>query len=742
MLRLEIKINIWKIKQIELRYNNILNSLYSEFPTGVVNIWKEYAGIKYNLTFNIIKASNIRKLEVLVRNSTGMTVEVDQERFVYNFTDVVLPEEVMKTLRLEPKFGIQIERRATAIPTIIEDIEFCIQNANVQGESMKIVEDNRNKIRSEVVNILTNFLKNNDPNEYDEVRKNMKITSKFLKEHDEVIVSRSDKGGSAVVMFKEEYITGMDDMLKDETTYRRITKDPTNKFQLQSNLIVKELLTGKEIDELNAKYLKTYNAIAPKIYGLRKTHKQVFALRPVVSCIGAPSYKLARFLHDILTAWTSTIQWNVKNSMELVNQIKTITVPDKHVLISLDVISLFTNIPKDLVLKIINEDWNEMAKVIKVKKDTLITLVKFCFESSYFTFQNRLYQQIDGSSMGNPASPSLANVVMNFVIRKAIDNLGFHIPLLKLYVDDTILLVPKDKIDDVFCGFNNINEKIKFTMEVEVEGRLPFLDLVVIREENRLITDWHMKKTNSGRLLNFKSNHPSCQKLGMIWGLLHRAINLSNERFADKNLLRVKGILKNNNYPGCFINKAIELFFKKLEANNNAAVVPNIKKCYKFPFIKGLSCRLNNCLNDTDAKLVFYNLETVKRVYTKLKDKTKVENKSNVVYKIPCSCNKVYIGQTSQYIKKRIAQHKLDCRAVNVLKENKTALAAHHFDLGHNFYFENVKLLDSERVHLKKNISEMIQITLHDTVNYRTDTQNLNTAYNQILDLYKKVMPM
>ncbi|CAG5102977.1 Protein of unknown function [Cotesia congregata] len=126
-------------------------------------------------------------------------------------------------------------------------------------------------------------------------------------------------------------------------------------------------------------------------------------------------------------------------------------------------------------------------------------------------------------------------------------------------------------------------------------------------------------------------------------------------------------------------------------------------------------------------------MNTVKKVYTRLKDKVKLECMSNVVYKIPCSCNK-----TSQYVKKRIAQHKFNCKNVNVLKENKTALAAHHFDSGHSFGFDNVEIVDTERVHLKKNISEMIQITLHDSVNYRTDTQNLSTAYNQILDIYKK----
>ncbi|CAD6221817.1 GSCOCG00011645001-RA-CDS, partial [Cotesia congregata] len=348
---------------------------------------------------------------------------------------------------------------------------------------------------------------------------------------------------------------------------------------------------------------------------------------------------------------------NVKNSFELVNILKLIVVPSDHILISLDVTSLFTNIPQELVLNIIEEDWDMLSKVIKMKKENLIKLIKFCFGFSYFTFQDNLYQQVDSSSMGNPASPSLANVVMNFIINKALDKLDFHIPLLKLYVDDTLLLIPKDKVDHVFGCFNSINDKIKFNIEIEKESRLPFLDVMVIRCNGRLLTNWYVKETSSGRLLNFKSNHPTKQKEGMISGLLHRAINLSDESFTDENLMRVRGLLRNNNYLVGFVNKVIALFLRKRDVRIENVDI-NVKKSYKFPFIKGLSFKIDHCLKDANAKLVLYNLYTVNKIYTRLKDKTKLENKSNVVYGIPCSYDKIYVGQTSQYVRKRIAQHK------------------------------------------------------------------------------------
>lgn len=59
----------------------------------------------------------------------------------------------------------------------------------------------------------------------------------------------------------------------------------------------------------------------------------------------------------------------------------------------------------------------------------------FCYISSYFVFRGRFYSQIEGSSMGNPASPAIANIVMNYVISKIVSSLHFDIQFIKLYVD-------------------------------------------------------------------------------------------------------------------------------------------------------------------------------------------------------------------------------------------------------------------------------------------------------------------
>ncbi|KAI4487237.1 hypothetical protein M0804_005386 [Polistes exclamans] len=120
------------------------------------------------------------------------------------------------------------------------------------------------------------------------------------------------------------------------------------------------------------------------------------------------------------------------------------------------------------------------------------------------------------------------------------------------------------------------------------------------------------------------------------------------------------------------------------------------KKYIKFPYIKLLANKINKCFKNTNIKLVFYNLTKINSIYTKLKDKVDKFDQSNLVYKIPCECEKSYIGQTKQKLKKRLDQHKNDCKPININKTNTTALAEHHFKTGHNFKFDAATILDLE----------------------------------------------
>ena len=127
------------------------------------------------------------------------------------------------------------------------------------------------------------------------------------------------------------------------------------------------------------------------------------------------------------------------------------------------------------------------------------------------------------------------------------------LPFFFRYVDDIITAVPTDKIDTILNTFNSYNHKIKFTIEEESDGKICFLDVLIIRDEKKIKTNWYQKPTCSGRLLNFYLDHPLSYKINVINHLVDKGIT-----FHKENIQKIKTILLNNNYPINFINHVIK----------------------------------------------------------------------------------------------------------------------------------------------------------------------------------------
>jgi len=136
-------------------------------------------------------------------------------------------------------------------------------------------------------------------------------------------------------------------------------------------------------------------------------------------------------------------------------------------LLSLDVKSLFTNIPLELVMEAINSRWSYIKKVTKITKDEFIAAVQFIFDSTFFSFDNVIYRQIFGTPMRSPLSPMLADIVMQDLELKAMENLNFVIPVYYRYVDNILLIIPAEKVDIIVNSFSSIHSRLQFTVEYE-----------------------------------------------------------------------------------------------------------------------------------------------------------------------------------------------------------------------------------------------------------------------------------
>ena len=195
---------------------------------------------------------------------------------------------------------------------------------------------------------------------------------------------------------------------------------------------------------------------------------------------------------------------HVNNSFELKENINNFIIPLDYVLLSLDVNSLFTNIPCDLVLKSLDRRFSHLHNKCKIPFHEIRTLVEYLFDNTYFLFNDTIYKQTFGTPMGSPISPLFADIVMEDLETDCLNRLKHTYNCTPLfyfrYVDDTILCVKKDHVDTLLQTFNSYNEHLKFTHEIEENNSIHFLDITLIRNNNRIMTNWYQKPIASQTL--------------------------------------------------------------------------------------------------------------------------------------------------------------------------------------------------------------------------------------------------
>ena len=165
----------------------------------------------------------------------------------------------------------------------------------------------------------------------------------------------------------------------------------------------------------------------------------------IVSSIGSPLHDFAKLLLKNLKKGLEEPNFSVKNSVEFIRNIKNIKIPSNHVMMSLDVTSLFTYVPNDLVIKSIKSRWPKIQTFCKIPWNEVERALELILKSTYFTFDGKRYRQIEGSPMGNPLSPFFAEVVMRDLEMSYVQKLNFKPLVYFRYVDDIFALSPWTK---------------------------------------------------------------------------------------------------------------------------------------------------------------------------------------------------------------------------------------------------------------------------------------------------------
>jgi len=384
-------------------------------------------------------------------------------------------------------------------------------------------------------------------------------------------------------------------------------------------------------------------------------------------------------------------------------------------MVSFDVVSLFTAVPVKKACECIRKKLNEDTTLhlrTSLTTDDIVSLLDFTLSNNYFVYNDSIYKQIHGCTMGSPVSAVVANLCMKIIEETAITASSTPPKIWKRYINDSFVIIKKHSVASFHDTLNSIDPEIAFTIEPENNGQIPFLDTLVSRNNDVITIDVYRKSTHTDRYLDFYSHHEMKQKLSTATTLLNRASNLpSTPEGKTKELIHVTDALKSNSYPLSVISNI-------LKKKPPPAITPSPQELVgKFfgwadpsdlhvgfavlPYIKGLTEPLSRLLRNNGIQITSRPLKTLQQEFVSPKSRPPAELQTNVVYKIPCAdCPWSYIGETGRCLQTRKKEH-----IRNIKNFNKGSnIASHAWLNDHSIDFDNARVIDKGNFRVRKTL--------------------------------------
>ena len=378
-------------KRRELRHQRVMDRQMSKFNRLLYGQKKQEQGGHSNKDDHKDQGQHIDKAK----------------KWVINLSSIPLTKEQESLLAHGPNFANTPKK--PPLGDYISNIEKVCQSLDTN-----LAEE----LRSEVYRVLrkSHQLKPN-------LKKDEMIALKQLQTDKNCMVLTADKGVALVVIDRVDYIKKAKEILEDTNTYRVIHTDPTSRLKNKLINILRRVKAETGMQDNIYKKMYPTGVSPPKFYGLPKIHKKNIPLRPIVSSIGSMSYGVAKELAGIIKPLMGCSQHHVNNSKQFAEEMKEIKLEEGECITSYDVIALFTSIPIPSALDIMKKKLEQDAELHKrtiMPVDTILELLAFCLNNTYFVFQDTFYEQTKGAAMGSPISAIIANIFMEAFEHRAI----------------------------------------------------------------------------------------------------------------------------------------------------------------------------------------------------------------------------------------------------------------------------------------------------------------------------------
>ncbi|XP_069464765.1 uncharacterized protein [Ambystoma mexicanum] len=388
-----------------------------------------------------------------------------------------------------------------------------------------------------------------------------------LAKKSELVIKPADKGGGIVIMKSEQYFQMVMDLLKDTQSYKLLKKDPTKDLKVEISEMVSFALERDWITEKESDFLNTTGGRTPCLYALPKIHKNSNNPpgRPIVSGCGSILEPLCKFVDHFLKPISITTESYIRDTMHTIQMFENLAFdPQKNVLVTFDIKSLYTSIPQQAAIDCVYEYLVETNRETKAPPEFIIELMTLALCKNFFEFDKQFYLQIKGTAMGAAFAPSLAILFMakfekNFIYN-TINPWKDNIKQWRRYIDDVICLWEgtEHTLQNFFVWLNTCSIDIQFTMECS-HTRINFLDLTIGHNQGRLTCNTFRKPTDHNTLLHFQSDHPKHIKENLPYGQflrLRRNCTDLHDFYHDAELLSNR--LIERGYPRKLVSRSLK----------------------------------------------------------------------------------------------------------------------------------------------------------------------------------------
>ena len=172
---------------------------------------------------------------------------------------------------------------------------------------------------------------------------------KELKNNPAINLKKADKGTTTVIMNKADKIHEAKVQLDNRKHYERLKSPMVKTTEEKVNDLISRLHQGEHIDDMTKKWL-LQTPSPPRIpifYTLTKIHKPKPVGRPIISGCDGPTERISSFVDTLLQPIAQKQQSFIKDTTDFITFIEKTKIGKDTILVSMDVSSLYTNIPQE-----------------------------------------------------------------------------------------------------------------------------------------------------------------------------------------------------------------------------------------------------------------------------------------------------------------------------------------------------------------------------------------------------------